>query len=369
MQNQKRKSNVLKIFLLIFVLWTWVITISPVSAQSKIGQVCPKLLKESTFDGTAIICTKINGKLTWQIDTFKQLVATWKEVKSRAAATKSSELPVELMYSPTVNKTLASKLSNSVMEAAQFWQDPSFSQESSIIIFITEKDRSWFKSQLEAIGVREDCVTNKLKQFDDEVEWNGNKVNAAGFNGCGGVFWFEFYVGSKLINIDLKVAAHEYTHLAQFKLLSNSGLDYTPCWFHEGGADFYGMVLGAKTINDLKQLRKMQVWERYKLNFAGMAYEVKGGWERFLEVNGPRIENTKFDSDCGINGSYPVGAVATQYLFQLGGDKKIRTLMQEIGRTQNYRSAIMSIYGIPWTQLKKDIASYIRLVVAQTPQS
>ena len=369
MKTQKRSLRVLQTFLLVFALWTSAISNLPVSAQSKIGQVCPTLNKQSTFNGTAIICTKINGKLTWQIDTFKQLVATWKVVKSRAAATKSSELPVEPMYSPTVNKSLALKLSNGVVEAARFWHDSSYSQESVKIIFITEKDQLWFKSQLERIGVREDCASNKLKQFDDEVKWNGNKVNAAGFNGCGGVFWFEFYIGSKIVNTELKVATHEYTHLAQFKLLSNSGLDYTPCWFHEGGADFYGIVLGAKTVSELKELRKKQVWEKYKLDFAGMAYEVKGGWESFLEANGPRVENLKFDSDCGINGSYPVGAVATQYLFQLGGDKKIRTLMQEIGRTQDFRSAIMSIYGIPWTELKNDIASYIRLVVAQTPQS
>jgi hypothetical protein len=42
--------------------------------------------------------------------------------------------------------------------------------------------------------------------------------------------------------------------------------------------------------------------------------------------------------------------------------------MQEIGRTQDFRSAIKSVYGISWAQLKKDIASYIRLVVSQTPQ-
>ena len=364
----KRNINIF-LYILCLISFSNVFTSGPANAKITIGSSCKKLNEKIVISGDSLICTKLNGVLSWQIDTFNKLLITWKQIKLEQYKNENIDPNLDVFYSPTVNLNLAKRLHEGLFNAALYWNDVVFSQASTNVIFISELDRKWFAEKLTEIGARKDCVENKLKQFDEEVRWNGKKANAAGFNGCGEVFWFEFYIGTSLKSPELKVAPHEYTHLAQFKLLGPKALDYTPCWFHEGGADFFGMVLGAKNASHLRSFRKNQVWEKYKLNFAGMAYEVRGGWENFLESNGPRVENTNFDRDCGINGSYPVGAAATQYLFELDGSKGIRKLIEEITITKDYRLAIKNTYGISWSKVKKEISTYIRLMVAQTPNN
>ena len=99
-------------------------------------------------------------------------------------------------------------------------------------------------------------------------------------------------------------------------------------------------------------------------NFKGLALLDPNSVESFIEENGVNYNHQV----CGPNGAYPVGAIATEYLFLQQGQTGILKFMEDIKINHDFKSSIQKIYGISWEQMKKEMADYIRLVIAQTPK-
>lgn len=312
--------------------------------------------------------------------TLGKLQSTWNEIHQLKSEKPVPTLALDIRFSPTVNQIYARSVLVSLNAAAQFWQTQFLPDKPFPVLVFSEEDEVWYKNQLMNFGIGNEFITQKINQYRSQVQRVGSRINGAGLNGYQNINWLEFNFGtdfgSKNLGSDarlfelgsLKVGPHEYTHLAQWKLVDGPSSDFLPCWFIEGGAEFYGMVLGAKDLQTLKEMRYNQVWERYYLNFDGMGYEPSQGWESFLEENGAFNETAKPSNECGPNGAYPVGAVATQYLYELKGQKGIIDFMVGIQESKDWRKTLLNVYGISWAQMKNEIASYIRLIVAQTPK-
>ena len=366
----------------------------PAFASTIEGTKCVSLGTTKITSGNSFRCTNVNGKSIWvrekiansnQVDTkIPSTLTTLFNAYSQIQKIKNSKadptLALDIRYSPTVNKTYASKLLSGVSDAARFWQNIFLPSKPMPVIVFTEKDHDWFKDQLSKIGVTGEMLDRKVAQFDSEAKRTATRMNWAGMNGFEDKKWFEFSVGTDLGTSklgaaakdfelgNLKVGPHEYTHAAQFAAIDGPNMDYSPCWFTEGGAEFYGMLLGAKNLEILKQMRQNQVWEKYYLDFPGMAFEPKIGWEKFLDNNGTIDQNPGLKNSCGPNGAYPVGATATQYLFELKGQEGIEKFMSQIKETKDWKKSIAQVYGISWDQMKVNISNYIRLIVSQTPK-
>lgn len=272
------------------------------------------------------------------------------------------------IYSPMVDKKLAGKILTSIDKAARFWQDQIPKEKLIPIFFYTEKDAAWYKGRLINLGLTIDEAAGKTKQVEDEIRRNGSHSNMAGMNLYHGISWMEFMIGTKQKLVDLNAVMsgpHEWSHFAQYQLIGSENLKYAPCWLMEGSAEFYGMMLGASSKSTVISMRKRQLTEKYPKNFPGMKDEVAKGWEQYLEENGPQVTNPKYDEDCGINGTYPVGAAATEYLFSLKGHQGILEFMEQIGNRRDFKSAFQAVYGISWSVGKKQIANYIRSISAQ----
>jgi hypothetical protein len=210
-------------------------------------------------------------------------------------------------------------------------------------------------------------VNQQLAQFDDEVNRNGSHANMAGFAGCNGITFFDFYIGTERKEIgvnELRVGAHEYTHSGQFGALGEIGSDFAPCWLIEGGAEFYGITLGARNLADISNMRKDHVWGNFYLDNSNLASKDPLSIQKFIEENGDHYNH----QICGPNGAYPVGAIATEYLFTLKGQQGQLDLFAEIKKTQNYKTAIQNVFGISWEEMRSRMAKYINLVIAQTPR-
>ena len=312
--------------------------------------------------------------------TLSKLQSTWREIQQLKSEKPVPALALDIRYSPTVNQAYAKSVLVSLNAAAQFWQTQFLPDKPFPVLVFSEKDEDWYKNQLMNLGVGNEFITQKINQYRSQVQRTGSRINGAGLNGFQNKNWLEFNFGTdfgaknfgseaRLFELgSLKVGPHEYTHLAQWKLVDGPSSDFLPCWFIEGGAEFYGMILGAKDLQTLKEMRYNQVWERYYLNFDGMGYEPAQGWESFLEENGAFSETSKPSNECGPNGAYPVGAVATQYLYELKGQKGIIDFMEGVQESRDWRKTLLNVYGISWIQMKKEIAAYIRLIVAQTPK-
>ena len=332
------------------------------------GTPCKVEMSQVVFQGKYFICTTLEGRNTWQVDTLQNLKYIWNDVHKLSLKKPLPTAALELRKTSNVNEVIETAIFNSLKDASRFWQDQYLPKTPLPVLFFTEKDREWFGSQMRKMGLEEKCVQQQLNQFDDEVKRNGDHVNAAGYAGCGPVTFFDFYIGTARNEIglnDLKVGAHEYTHSGQFGALTPEGADFAPCWFIEGGAEFYGTVLGARDITDLKNNTHDQVWGDYYLSNLMMGERNQSNLEAFLESNG----NNYNHQECGPNGAYPVGAQATAYLYLLKGQPGIINFIDAINKTHDYKLAIEQSYGITWEQMKKEMAAYIRLVVAQTPRN
>ena len=349
------------------------------SPKITLNDSCTNRYEKILIDGNQAMCTLLNSKLIWQKDSFEALTKTWIVIQKIKNDNSLPSVELEIKYSPTVSKNYADIQLKGLLDGAKFWQKEFLPKSPMPVLLYSEKDRSWYEQQFREMGISEEVIASKLSAFDAEVYRNNALMNVAGMNGASGKIWFEFAIGSDFstnktwetkraseLN-SLKVGPHEYTHSAQYEVIVDA-LDSVPCWFLEGGAEFYGMVLGAPNSQVLKEMRYQQVWEPYRLNFPGMSFEPTYGWEKFLENNKEFSNGDELDGQCGPNGAYPVGSVATQYLFELKGQEGIIQFMQQIRISKNWKYSLLKVYGIPWEQMKSEMAAYIRLIVAQTPK-
>lgn len=333
-----------------------------------IGKKCEKAGATYSKAEDKLICTKLKSGLFWQLDSTSSLIKMWKLISEIDAAKNKSENFITPIYSPKVKRILANSILSSIVKASRFWQDQVANNIVLPVFFFTENDVNWYKDELLNLGLTKDEVDSKFLQVQDEIRRNGSRSNMAGMNRYHGINWMEFMIGSKKSLVDLNAmmsGPHEWTHFAQYEVIGSENLEYAPCWFMEGSAEFYGMMLGALNQKTIFSMRKRQLSEKYPKNFLGMRYEVSQGWENFLEENGPPVTNPSYDSDCGINGTYTVGAAATEYLFLMKGQQGIVDFMSQIGTRKDFKSSFRSVYGIDWSVGKKQIANYIRTITAQ----
>ena len=329
-----------------------------------IGSTCPKEKLISQSNDGKFMCTKLDGKLTWQINTIQNQLNIWNNIQKIRARKPKASTALDVRFSPTVNKTLANSILNSVDQAARLWQEQYLPKEPLPTLFFTEKDRSWFIAQIKSIGVYN---SEKVAQFDDEVKRNSNRANWAGISGQNGKLWMTFMIGTGKQTADtndFEVAAHEYTHLAQQEItkFSNGSGEQLACWQIEGGAFFYGVYLGAKNPQQLRELILARNSDAYYLNFSGLNKQPLNSFESLLDKYGIKYDHQV----CGPDGAYPVGSAGMEYLYYLKGHQGTIDLLANIAGQGSFTKGIEVTFGKDWPKIRKEMANYIKLVVIQS---
>lgn len=327
----------------------------------KLSAKCVKAGELGKSATQQLVCTKLNNKLSWQPSVAAIENSNWSDLQSQRASQSDVSTSLEVYFSPTVNKTIAGTLLHGVNQAAKLWQAQYLPEKPLPTLFFTEKDRDWFVSQMKTLGVYSE---HQLANFDDEVKRNGNRANWAGVTGDGGRLWMVYMIGSGKTapdNNDAQVAAHEYTHLAQFAIAKTNQEQLT-CWMVEGGAAFYGLYLGATSSAQLTTFTNERMNDGGFLDFQSLMKNPNRDWEKYLDTFGPNYGN----SQCGPNGAYQIGGLANEYLYSLKGHPGIISLFQNVASTGDFAKAIENTYSKPWPVVRKEIANYIRLAIAQT---
>lgn len=330
------------------------------SDKTEVGGSCTKEKSTANVDSGKFICTKFQGRLTWQPSTKEIQLRIWRDLQTLRSNNPDVNTALDIRVSPTANKEIANYLIYGFNQAAKLWQYEYLPEQPLPVLLFTEKDRAWFIDTMKAVG-----VYNKVKvdQFDDEVKRNSNRANWAGVSSEAGKRWMTFMIGTSKKKPDLndsEVSAHEYTHLVQFALASNSQSELA-CWQIEGGAFFYGMYLGAKNEKSLKEIVFARNTERYFLGFDGLVKQSAKKLEPFLNKFGPNYDNSR----CGPDGAYPVGSAAMEYLYTLKGHAGTINLLTNIASQGNFAKGIEVTFGQDWPSLRKAMANYIALVIAQ----
>lgn len=355
-----RKSVLISVITLLFASTAVSPAIAASKSPIKIGSTCPKSGGQGNTGSQVLVCTKLNRKLTWQPSVAAIELAIWSDLQKLQAALPDVSTSLELHVSPTANKEIANAIITSINSAAKLWQVQYLPEKPLPTLMYSEKDRQWFIDQMNSIGVYSE---KQLSNFDNEVSRNGSKANGAGVTGDGGRLWMTYMIGSaktKQDNMDSQIPAHEYTHLAQHAII-NGNHDAITCWQNEGGGFFYGIFLGAKSPAQLKTFTKQRNTDPGYAKFPGLVQSGNANWENYLDEFGPNYGNMQ----CGPNGAYAIGSAAHEYLYSLKGHAGIIAMLQKTAESKDFTVAIQEVYEKPWPTIRKEIATYIRLVIAQ----
>lgn len=339
-----------------------IVALNPVASNAtpiKLGQSCSKLNAEQKLGQSRFVCTRIDGKTTWQQSIAQIQEGIWRDIQKQRSSLPDVSASLDVRFSPTVKVESAKLILNSLNQAAKLWQVQYLPQEPLPTLFFTEKDRKWFAETLKQLGVYSE---GKLNQFDNEVKRNGNRANWAGVSGDGGKLWMTYAIGTGRNSFDpndFQVAAHEYTHLAQNAI---AGQEFLTCWQIEGGASFYGLYLGAKSVKEVNSFIKFRNNEPYYLGFTGLRKQSPESLPKLVEQFSADYRGQK----CGPDGAYSVGNVMHEYLYTLKGHQGIIEMMQNVAAEKSFSKGMEKTFGKPWPELEKDIVRYINLLIAQS---
>ena len=350
-----------KRFLSVIALSFLLINSSIINANSavKIGQSCTKNHEIKKQGLTTFICTRIDSKLTWQPSVAQIQENIWRDLQKKRNLLPEVSTSLQVHYSSTVNMKSSALILNSLNQAARLWQVQYLPSEPLPTLFFTEKDRSWFISSMNELGVYSE---NQLSNFDDEVKRNGNRGNWAGVTGDGGKLWMTYMIGTGRNTFDpndLQVAAHEYTHLVQNAI---SPQQFSACWQIEGGAAFYGLYLGANSIKQLNEFIKFRDREKYFYGFDGLIKQSPKNFGILIDRFGPNYDSRQ----CGPDGAYPIGAVMHEYLYSLKGHEGIIEMLKNVASAKDFTLGMENTYQKSWITLRSELIKYLKVTIAQS---
>ena len=329
------------------------------STNPKVDRICAKEKASARLGKITLICTKIDSKISWQPSVAQIQLNIWKDLKSKRFSLPDVATALEIHLSPTVSVVSANQILESFNQAARLWQPQYLPKKPLPTIFFTEKDRDWVVEKFTNLGFYSE---NFIANFDDEVNRNRDRSNWAGITGENGNLWMSYMVGTRkeADSNDFQVAAHEYTHLAQFSIASTQTSELS-CWQVEGGANFYGLYLGATNEMQLQEFVKERNTQPFFLGFGGLNKQSSKNWAKLIDNFGPNFDSTR----CGPDGAYPVGSVMHEYLYTLKGHVGIVQMLKDVSTEKDFLKGIEKTYGKKWTTLRSEFVKYLKTVVAQ----
>jgi hypothetical protein len=348
------------------------IPISPAIATAKAGAVCKKAGIKSVVAGKTFTCMKSGKKLIWNKGTkviTQPIVVpdTWpidqsadknifliadKSVRKTQSISRNAPL-IEINYGPTTDKVRTDEYLNSMMVAAKFWSIDWKYEDKITVAVGTAKDFTWISQYWQRFGLTGGGFDNSESSYTAFGEYCSQGSAIYGNNQP--FFWGCISTKGSFEIIGLrKFAAHEYTHLAQYGIMSNQGARSMPGLLMEGSADFYGVSLGSnpdKINQDWKSYFEMGYVSDSARTFLKNATE-----EQIAELLIDSFNrSTRLD-----NHWYYTGAYVTLRMIAAKGHQGFVEFMREVASSGNVQSTFEKIYGIKFENFAKLIAPEIQ---------
>jgi hypothetical protein len=352
---------------------------APVSAApaAKLGAKCAFVGKTAKSGSTKLVCAKRRGALVWtkapapkpssptqSVPPVVTLSTTaenaFRAITSAAAAAPKASAALDVRRSPNATGPWVEWTVTNLALAVNLWAPQYLPSSPLPQLFFTEKDREWFEQQLRVEQFAERDIAAQLKQFDDFL---GNNMTWAGATGSDGHVLNTYTRLTTNTDVDRDYGVrqgppHEWTHMAQMIYR-----DKMPCWFTEGSAMFYGIVLASTDATDFWAMRLQLIGDRFNGSTRAFIADIpSGGWPAWLEANDVDYDHSK----CGPNGAYAVGAVLTEYLVSLKGHQGVVDFMTKTGMDgYTWQSAMVEVFGLSHEQWLAKADAYLRDVQQQ----
>ena len=330
------------------------------AAPAKSGSVCSKAGKVQTINKSKLVCTKVGKKLVWKAVASKPAPAptkvTWDNydyfnhtIDDRVFA-EFQALPKPGVRSNLVRTFLIGP--NTEMNT--------FTPEPELIR--AEKLLSWAGSPMDYVYIYNQCpdaewATNQYRRLLPSADPEDQLNSACKTKGSGGIAWLPEPTRS-FVNIYGTVSRrnggvafldiHEFIHVLQYSQASTPSettskrFALIPKWIVEGQAQF----LAAIAAGDHSAI-----------------------FENFMDYFRYQPEKTTANDvdewlKCACTGSedsrnYALGAYATLALSSIYGVPSTMQLVKVILDGSDFESAVVTVFGEPWSELRPKLAKYI----------
>lgn len=151
--------------------------------------------------------------------------------------------------------------------------------------------------------------------------------------------------------------AHEYTHVVQDHLgliQPNSSI-----WVIEGGAHYYGQVLGFEGNKDLinKNRKEFLYSLKYYMDNGSFKYNIKDINKKDFISYMKTMHGRSADEPKTVS-AYLLGSIATEYLIGLYGEEKLIAFWKEHSINSNIEINFLKIYGLSIDTFYSDLYEY-----------
>ena len=347
--------------------------LTPASSAVKAGAACKKAGVTSISSNKIFTCTKSGKKLVWNKGTpIKQVEIipdSWPIDKAadkdilliadknlrKFQQTNTTTPKITINYGPTTDKKRADEYLFSMHEAAKFWaSDWKYDKEVNAAIG-TSKDYSWMFQEWSKFGLTSSEFDSSEKSYTSQGEYCNQGSALLGDDkpflwGClSTIGTLEKYgIAGR------KFGSHEYTHIAHYGIMGNTGMRNMPVLISEGSADFYGVSL-ASTSSAISQ-----DWQSF---FSG-GYFSEAARDYLKNASTDQVFDLLMDSfDKGTKQEghwYYTGAYATIRMIAAQGHDGFVRFMKSVAETSNAGQSFEKIYGINFEAFAKIIAPEIQ---------
>jgi hypothetical protein len=279
----------------------------------------------------------------------------------RKFQTAGKTLPkINLNYGPTVEKNRADEHLNSMFEASKFWStDWNFDKEVTVAIG-TSKDYTWMRGFWSTFGLLRPEFDSSEKTYTSQGEYCNQGGAIYGDNQP--FFWGCLSTQGSLDRYGIAgkiFASHEYTHLAQYGIMTNLGSRNMPTLFMEGSAEFYGVSLASTPDKINKD------WQEFLTG----GYFSESARDYVRSASSEQIYELLIDSYNKGNKFqghwYYTGAYVTLRMIGAQGHDGFVNFMKSVKETSNAGQSFEKIYGIKFEDFARIIAPEIS-VLAKT---
>jgi hypothetical protein len=352
----------------------------PAYAAVKAGGACKKAGVTSVALGKTYTCVKSGKKLAWNkgrasvVTPVQVIPDSWPIDKSadknifliadknfRKFQQLSFTLPnFAINYGPTVEKKRADEHLISMHEAGKFWSgDWKFNGEIAVALG-TSQDASWMSGYWSKYGLSGPDWNRTEQSYSSQ---GGFCMEGSATLGDDKPFlWGCLPTIGSLDRYGIagrKFGSHEYTHIAQYGIMSNSGARNMPVLLMEGSAEFYGVSLAST------QSKIIEDWQTF---FSG-GYFTETSREYVRTASADQVYELLMDSfNKGTKQEghwYYTGAYATIRMVAAQGHDGFVRFMKSVAETSNANQSFEKIYGIKFEDFAKIIAPEIS-VLAKT---
>ena len=365
---------------LISILLITTVQSPAVYSAVKAGSVCKKIGAKSIVGKLTFTCIKSGKKLVWDkgkssvvapvqvipdswpIDKAADknifLIADKNFRKFQQANRTTPRLTIK--YGPDTDKKRADQYLYSLYKAADFW-NTDWKYDGEIVAALgTSKDYSWLRDLWSNFGLTFPEFLNNYLHTAEGFTSLGAYCNhgAATFGDSKPFFWGCMPTQGDLEMIGLKkFSAHEYTHIAHYGIMGNSGMRNLPTLISEGSADYYGLSLASDSA------KINEDWN----TFFSLGFTNDNARSYMTTATTEQIRDLLIDSFS--NGSklvdghwyYTGGYVVLRMIAAQGHDGFVN-FMKSVKETSNAGQSFEKIYGIKFEDFAKIIAPEISIL-------